>query len=326
MKPILTTVTLLIVTAALSWPAVAQSEAEKKDEADRYELLVDHNIFLSNRRRPIERSALRRPREEPREAPKVQAPPPSWAPAPAIANFFVIQGIGMQGEECIAFMEDLRDNSRHQVKIGDPIADGVVVDMDIDSVLFEIDGEMRRIPISHTLTEKPVAVKYIQPVIVSTYANSSRSSYAERDSRYGSSSRYGDSRFGSRGGWGERGGWGDRGSWGERSRSGEDDRYGARDSRYSSSDRNRSDYGARGSSSPDLGDEDLARMVEEYRHRQEAANDTHSSDDDRSSGSSASRSGSSSNGSSNTPSGGDATSDADRQAIIERLRARRDGN
>lgn len=178
----------MAVIGALGATLTSIASADAPSSGGQYEALVKHNIFVRNRRPTVSLRTPLRPTRTELEETKLAPAPPSKP-----ASFFVIRGLAIQGEERIAFIEDLRDQITHKVKIGDPIADGVLVEINLDDVLFECEGELKQIRIGRTLLDVPAQTAYDRPAAVAIRRTSrtrtgdqqrnGRNSQSNRDSR-----------------------------------------------------------------------------------------------------------------------------------------------
>jgi len=58
-------------------------------------------------------------------------------PAPNTENFLTFRGVADDGERIIAFLEDTRDGSPVRVRIDDPLANGKVIDINADGLVYQ---------------------------------------------------------------------------------------------------------------------------------------------------------------------------------------------
>jgi hypothetical protein len=100
---------------------------------ERYEILVERNIFSRERGRPD--PVVRR--EQP------AAPPPE--------RFLLLTGVVKQGEEWTAFLEDARTGSIKKLHVGDPVLGGRVAAITMDSIDYEKDGGVARVAMGGNL-------------------------------------------------------------------------------------------------------------------------------------------------------------------------------
>jgi len=121
--------------------AVARPE-EGPDEAaaqpqhvwDRYKLVVERNIFLRDRSRPVRRTI-----ETVRRA----------APTPERST--VLTGTLRRGEEWIAFVEDLRTGVTSSVRTGEPLLQGHLSAVALDYIEYELDGQTVQVKVGDSL-------------------------------------------------------------------------------------------------------------------------------------------------------------------------------
>lgn len=137
-------------------PATAAPVAPKQSFSERYGVLSDRNIFVSERRRP-------RP---------TNTRPSTRSAAP---ETFVIRGIVLEGEDLRAYVESSRGGSMIRLAPGDTLARGVVAEIQADAVLFGIDGQMTWIEIGHDLLsgKQAIAVASATQPVVSSDASGS---------------------------------------------------------------------------------------------------------------------------------------------------------
>jgi len=100
---------------------------------ERYKVLTENNIFLRDRARPRARSVA------------------SVVPVRAPERDFVLTGIVRRDTGCIAFIEDMRNGETLKVRPGDTIADGQVVDIAPDGLVYRKDNQTRSIETGNTL-------------------------------------------------------------------------------------------------------------------------------------------------------------------------------
>lgn len=138
---------LFAMSATMATAADDESRTEKISTDDRIELIIERNIFLRNRRPPPPVRVSRPEPEEKEEVVVIREPAPPKNPATA----FVLKGVAMQAEERVAFIESLEDKSKIKLKLGDPIADGVIVNVEIDYIEFNQGQENIRVVIGNRL-------------------------------------------------------------------------------------------------------------------------------------------------------------------------------
>jgi len=129
--------TILICAWALCAGFASTGRGEQQDAPaaswDRYKVMGERNIFL---------------RERPRPRPKAEAAP---APVQAVERSVVLTGIVRQGETYIAFLEDTRTGETSRVGAGDAVAEGRIVEIAFDGLVFEKDKKTASIEIGDSL-------------------------------------------------------------------------------------------------------------------------------------------------------------------------------
>ena len=95
-----------------------------------YSVLWERSIFSRDRGyRPPEPASVVRERRE------------AYRPE----RDYVLTGIVQRGEECVAFLEDLRTGETTWAGAGEEIAGGTIKSITLDQVKFEIDGDVKRV-------------------------------------------------------------------------------------------------------------------------------------------------------------------------------------
>jgi len=127
--------TLLLIASA------ADNSGGKTVEApapwDDYKVVVERNIFSREPERPVERPSTA----------ASQAPPAPSEPA----GYVVLTGVVQQGEELIAFLEDIQTGTTSRARVGDAVANGRLTKITLDYVEYESDGQTARIEIGKDL-------------------------------------------------------------------------------------------------------------------------------------------------------------------------------
>ena len=103
---------------------------------ERYEVLVERNIFSRDRGRPD-------PRESERESYVPPPPPPE--------RFLLLTGIVKQGDEWLAFLEDARTGAVSKLRVGDGVLEGRVAAITMDSIDYEKDGRIAHVAMGDNL-------------------------------------------------------------------------------------------------------------------------------------------------------------------------------
>jgi hypothetical protein len=120
--------------------APAEVKAPRQESFDRYQVLLSNNIFV---------------RDHARWAPKG---PVSAGPALTPEEATALRGIVRQGEdeeaEYFVFLEDLRTQQTTEMRVGDPVCSGKLVNPTLESVDYLKNGVAKRIEIGQNLTGK----------------------------------------------------------------------------------------------------------------------------------------------------------------------------
>jgi hypothetical protein len=124
--------------------APAEVKAPRQESFDRYQVLLSNNIFV---------------RDRARWAPKG---PVSAGPALTPEEATALRGIVRQGEdeeaEYFVFLEDLRTQQTTEMRVGDPVCSGKLVNPTLESVDYLKNGVAKRIEIGQNLTGKEAVV------------------------------------------------------------------------------------------------------------------------------------------------------------------------
>ena len=150
---------IVIVTVGLAMVLAFDVMAQLDDEAaanrqdsehtvDGFDLLVERNIFLRDRR-PRRDSSTDDVTSD--DAPSARSSVPVDP-----ASHFVLRGVTLQGAERTAFVEDQRSGETRRVTTGDALAGGEVVEIDMDYITFRVAVDQRRIGLGKRLTGKAV--------------------------------------------------------------------------------------------------------------------------------------------------------------------------
>ena len=100
---------------------------------DEYKILVERNMFLRNRTRPVQRV--------------YGSPQPTYPPE----HFLVLKGIVRQGNAYTAFFEDTRARATSTAVVGGQMAQGRIVRIALDHVEYEKDGRITKVEMGKTL-------------------------------------------------------------------------------------------------------------------------------------------------------------------------------
>ena len=117
---------------------------------DRFQLLVERNIFLRDRRPHRVDTAVRdrSPASQSSKAAtvaKVLSDP---------ASHFMLTGITLQGSTRTAFIEDLRNGKTDRFTTEATLAGGELVEIELDYIIFHVSDMKRKIAVGQRLTGK----------------------------------------------------------------------------------------------------------------------------------------------------------------------------
>ena len=127
------------LTAGSTPPEVTQQERSWAQ----YRILVDRNMFRSDRRRVLVSSR------------------PS-APAYDSDGGIVLTGIARHDGEFVAFFENTRTNATARARVGGNVGKGKVQRITLDEVEYGREGTVRRIGIGHSLTGARAVVQVVR--------------------------------------------------------------------------------------------------------------------------------------------------------------------
>ena len=114
--------------------ALGDDQGNPQDAWQRYQVLIERNIFSRRRGRAPERPL--------RAAP---------LPPPRPERYIVLTGVVEQGEQHIAFLEDIRAATVIKVQIGDSVLQGQVKKITLDGIEYAKDGSIAAIEIGQNL-------------------------------------------------------------------------------------------------------------------------------------------------------------------------------
>jgi len=145
---------LLFVMAVSLFAVPLEAQDNEAPAVSRDELLVHRNIFMRNRRPPRPANAV--PVESPPHETVAPAPPP---PPPGLN--FALRGIALQGEDRVAFIEDLRTQESRRVTVGDEIADRRIRAIELDYIELAGGEQILRIDVGDDLTGSTARVNFV---------------------------------------------------------------------------------------------------------------------------------------------------------------------
>ncbi|MEX1016441.1 MAG: hypothetical protein WDZ31_06825, partial [Phycisphaeraceae bacterium] len=122
----------------------AFAQGDTAAAADRYQLLIDRNIFSSTR------SARPEPRPTPRDDPR-PTPPPRESTPPDPGRDMVLRGMAMRGDDAVALIE-ADDGTLHRLAVGDTLAGRTVTAITLDRLQLQHHGDTHAIVAGQTLT------------------------------------------------------------------------------------------------------------------------------------------------------------------------------
>jgi hypothetical protein len=100
---------------------------------DRYEVLVERNIFSRQRGR--------------RETIRTRVYTPPTPPE----RYMLLTGVAKEGDVCTAFLEDTRTNAVSKVHVGDTVLAGRVAAITMDAIDYDSNGRVARIAVGGNL-------------------------------------------------------------------------------------------------------------------------------------------------------------------------------
>lgn len=160
-----TIIALCISVHALGSEAPLQPHAKTSLGWERYEVLIQRNIFSKNRGRPRG--------EERTEKPKDSPPPP-----PSPESEIQLIGIVQKDGELAAFFENRKTGAVQSTKTGDSIARGKIAAITLDSVEYVLEESRSIISIGKNL-EGGIATSVAVPPEAATSASKTDSGSAE---------------------------------------------------------------------------------------------------------------------------------------------------
>lgn len=125
----------VLLALGLASAALAQ-DASQPSFRDQYGVIAERNIFLKDRR----------PAAVARAATVEQPPPP---PAPPVETKYVLIGLVEDSDTYRAHIEDRQNDRLLTLAEGDAVAEGTIVEIDLESVVYEKGGTRVRVAIGH---------------------------------------------------------------------------------------------------------------------------------------------------------------------------------
>jgi len=102
---------------------------------EHYKVMTENNMFLRDRPRP-------RP---------VEKPAPRVVPVRVPERDFVLTGIVQREAGCVAFIEDMRSGETLKLRPGDAVADGEILDIKFDELVYRKGEQSLKITMGNTL-------------------------------------------------------------------------------------------------------------------------------------------------------------------------------
>jgi hypothetical protein len=138
-------IVMALAALAMAGAAVIAAEttpATRQNYNDRYGVLSDRNIFLRERGRP---------------APSTRRYDSSTTSSsrPAAESTYVVTGIVLEEGQYRAYVEEVNTGRVQRLAVGDAVAKGHVLDIDIDAMAYSANGKGTWIPIGCDLQGKP---------------------------------------------------------------------------------------------------------------------------------------------------------------------------
>src|SRR4051812_27263607 len=109
---------------------------------DRYGVLSERNIFLRERGKPATRPT------------RTYEASPSFSRPPAEA-VFVLTGIVLEEGQYRAYVEDTSTGRVHRLAVGDTVARGHVLEIEIDAIAYDLNGQGTWVTIGSDLRGQP---------------------------------------------------------------------------------------------------------------------------------------------------------------------------
>jgi hypothetical protein len=137
---------IALISMATAGAAVIAAETPppaRQDYKDRYGVLSDRNIFLRERGRPA--PSTRRYDNGSRGS----------SSRPAAESTYVLTGIVLEDGQYRAYVEEVSTGRVQRLAVGDAVAKGHVLEIDIDAIAYSANGQGTWVPIGCDLQGKP---------------------------------------------------------------------------------------------------------------------------------------------------------------------------
>jgi hypothetical protein len=176
---------LVLVATTLFAADPAAPAPAKLNYNDRYGVLSERNIFLRERGKPATRpSYLSRDSDN------------TFVNRPPLEAAFVLTGIVLEEGQYRAYVEDTSTGRVHRLAVGDSVARGHVLEIEIDAIAYDLNGQGTWITPGSDLRGQPFSGF---PTALSRYMAASTNPSSRGGSGFGGS-RDGGSRDGGSGG------------------------------------------------------------------------------------------------------------------------------
>jgi len=128
---------------------------------EKYKVIAERNFFLRDRARRSDRLKL------PSSATAERQP---W-------QDIVLAGVSRVGGECVAFLEDTRGRTTTRARMGDEAGDGRIVEISLDHVILERNGQRSRVNVGSALSgETPPPARPAAPASAAPSAQDAKAS------------------------------------------------------------------------------------------------------------------------------------------------------
>ena len=146
MSPTKRNILMAFASLAMAGAAVIAADTPpttRQNYNDRYGILCDRNIFLRERGRPAPTTR------------RYDSSATSSSSRPAAESTYVLTGIVLEGGQYRAYIEEVNTGRVLRLAVGDAVAKGHVLDIDIDAIAYSANGKGTWIAIGNDLQGKP---------------------------------------------------------------------------------------------------------------------------------------------------------------------------
>ena len=132
---------VLSIIATLVLPALARAQRADSSYASKYNVLSDHNIFMKDRGHPATR------------------PAPSTQSSPRDPERSVwLAGVVLEEDGYRAYVENQNVGTIVKLAVGDTIARGTIVAIEIDAIAYQSNGRVTWIEVGRDFANHPIEV------------------------------------------------------------------------------------------------------------------------------------------------------------------------